>query len=649
MVRNRTIHYGMILSAVVWCWLLADMGANASAAEAVCAVVKIEIRQELTLERQAFDAHMKITNGLTSLPLEDVKVTVTFADEEGNTVLASSETTEQEDVAFFIRPDSEGITKGSDGGWDIDDVAPVSEADLHWLIIPTPGSADAQPQGKLYYVGARLSYTLGGQTHVTEVTPDYIYVKPLPQMVLDYFLTRNVYGDDAWTSENESPVPFTLGVRVQNIGHNTAHDLKIDSAQPEIVENEQGLLIGFEITGSQVNGEPAEKSLLVDFGDLAPDATAVARWIMTCTLSGEFTDFTANISHADELGGELTSIIKQDNVHTHLLVKDVLVDLPGRDKIHDFLTVDAAFYKVFESNGTETETTDLSADTTWELHQETATRYTCDVSTPASAGFVYLSFPDPDHPQNQQAQLEELIRQDKLIEVIRSDGKRIKPANAWRSQQRKADPKDGWHYFVNLFDTSSTGSYTFVFDDVTSHNSPPALLPLSDQATAEGQELSFAVSATDPDGTIPEISAVNLPVGADLEEQSDGSAKFTWTPAIGQAGDYDLTFRASDGELSDSQAVTVTVYPHNDTDGDGLDDAWERQYFGNLDRDGTGDYDGDGISDRDEFLLGLDPTRTDHAPTIPGLADPAFGGQVDTLSPTLTIINSHDADGVEIF
>ena len=32
-------------------------------------------------------------------------------------------------------------------------------------------------------------------------------------------------------------------------------------------------------------------------------------------------------------------------------------------------------------------------------------------------------------------------------------------------------------------------------------------------------------------------------------------------------------------------------------------------YFNTLSRDGTGDFDGDGMSDRDEFLAGLDPTN----------------------------------------
>ena len=48
----------------------------APAQETVCAKVKIEIKQELTLERQAFDAEMKINNTTTSSVIEDVSVVV---------------------------------------------------------------------------------------------------------------------------------------------------------------------------------------------------------------------------------------------------------------------------------------------------------------------------------------------------------------------------------------------------------------------------------------------------------------------------------------------------------------------------------------------------------------------------------------------
>ena len=45
-----------------------------------------------------------------------------------------------------------------------------------------------------------------------------------------------------------------------------------------------------------------------------------------------------------------------------------------------------------------------------------------------------------------------------------------------------------------------------------------------------------------------------------------------------------------------------------DSDGDGLDDAWEQLYFGNLTRDGSADSDNDGMTDRAEFLAGSNPT-----------------------------------------
>lgn len=60
-------------------------------ADAVCARVKIEIKQELTLERQAFDAHMRINNGLANISLEAVNIEVSFTDEDGAPVLTSSD------------------------------------------------------------------------------------------------------------------------------------------------------------------------------------------------------------------------------------------------------------------------------------------------------------------------------------------------------------------------------------------------------------------------------------------------------------------------------------------------------------------------------------------------------------------------------
>ena len=243
---------------------------------------------------------------------------------------------------FFIRLDSlENIDAVSGTGV----VEPLTAADIHWLIIPAPGASKAIPRGTLYYVGASLTYTIGGEEHFTSVSPDYIFVKPMPELTLDYFLPSDVYGDDAFTDEIEPPAPFSLGLRAFNNGSGTAKDMKIDSAQPRITDNEQGLLIGFVIEACEINGRSAARSLLADFGDIGPGAVGSARWRMSCTLSGQFVAFDAALSHSDELGGTLTSLV--DAADTHLLVRDVRVDLPGRDAVRDFLAKDGSFDRKF--------------------------------------------------------------------------------------------------------------------------------------------------------------------------------------------------------------------------------------------------------------------------------------------------------------
>ena len=131
----------------------------AAAGESLCAEVKIEIAQELTLERQAFEAHMRINNGLTHLTLEDVSVTVNFADEDGNTVEATSDT-DSSSAKFFIRLDTLenlGNVQRDPNNLDFSaTVSPSTSADIYWLIIPAPDASDGVPQGKLYYVGATL-------------------------------------------------------------------------------------------------------------------------------------------------------------------------------------------------------------------------------------------------------------------------------------------------------------------------------------------------------------------------------------------------------------------------------------------------------------------------------------------------------------
>ena len=80
--------------------------ASLAADDSVCARVKIEIRQEMTLERQAFDAHMRINNGFTHITLENVDIDVRFSDEDGNSVFATSDPNNTDALFFIILHDT---------------------------------------------------------------------------------------------------------------------------------------------------------------------------------------------------------------------------------------------------------------------------------------------------------------------------------------------------------------------------------------------------------------------------------------------------------------------------------------------------------------------------------------------------------------
>lgn len=70
-------------------------------------------------------------------------------------------------------------------------------------------------------------------------------------------------------------------------------------------------------------------------------------------------------------------------------------------------------------------------------------------------------------------------------------------------------------------------------------------------------------------------------------------------------------------EFNEATGV-LTVVTNPDSDGDGLLDSWEITYFGNLARDGSLDFDGDGATDLAEFLAGSNPTLATSWPDSDG-------------------------------
>ncbi|TLN02868.1 hypothetical protein FDZ71_12855, partial [bacterium] len=90
---------------------------------------------------------------------------------------------------------------------------------------------------------------------------------------------------------------------------------------------------------------------------------------------------------------------------------------------------------------------------------------------------------------------------------------------------------------------------------VANVNRPPVLTVPGAQSGSEGAEITFTVTATDPDGPAPTLSATSLPSGATF-----ASGVFSWIPDYSQAGGpYTVTFSATDGVATVQNSVDITV------------------------------------------------------------------------------------------
>jgi fibronectin type 3 domain-containing protein len=88
-------------------------------------------------------------------------------------------------------------------------------------------------------------------------------------------------------------------------------------------------------------------------------------------------------------------------------------------------------------------------------------------------------------------------------------------------------------------------------------NRAPVMDLIGDKSITEGDNLSFSVIATDPDGDNVFLSATNLPTGASF---NPANGVFAWVPSAGQASVYpDIVFTASDSDLAVTRSISITV------------------------------------------------------------------------------------------
>jgi hypothetical protein len=106
----------------------------------------------------------------------------------------------------------------------------------------------------------------------------------------------------------------------------------------------------------------------------------------------------------------------------------------------------------------------------------------------------------------------------------------------------------------------------YVSDPATTVSSLVYIKP--DKVTSAGKLLTFTIAADDADGDTLFYSAASLPDGSSFDADT---GLFSWTPRYDQAGIYSVHFEVSDGDLTDSEDVVITViqlYDNWDVNGD---------------------------------------------------------------------------------
>ena len=355
--------------------------------ENTCAQVKLEIKQKLVLTRQAFRGTLTIENG-SSNAIEDILVNVNATNMETGFMATSRE------MQISIEK-IEGFEGEKDGAWRL---GAGKKGVATILFIPTKYAAPEKLT--TYSFGGTLSFKDGSTTQNRSLFPVSLQVKPTPELDLTYFMQRDVYGDNPLTTDVVEPViPAEFSVLIHNKGYGDANNVRMITKKPEIVENEKGLLIDFDIISSSLNG--GEKTMALDddiatqFGTIAAGTASYATWNLTASLMGHFTEYDVSVIHVTDYGNPDLSLL--DRVTIHELIHSMNATIG--DKVYrawitnDEPDAEDAPDHIYFANGTDEELATLSEAT--RMERIDATHYRVTVPTNVPRNWFYTTVANP--------------------------------------------------------------------------------------------------------------------------------------------------------------------------------------------------------------------------------------------------------------
>lgn len=416
----------------------------------VCSSITLQFTQKMVMTRQAFRGTLTVFNGNEQEAMKDVKLTLTVTDEKGNIAMKDK---------FQVNPEKlEGFNGKLDftDGWTLD---AQKEGVATVLFIPTKKAAPTVETR--YAFGGTLSYVdpFTGLEVTRDLTPITLTVKPSPNLDLTYFMQRDIKGDDPLTKEVEPSEEAEFSLLINNLGYGDATHVRMSTNQPEIVDNEKGLKVKFELMSSQLNGQ--EKTLALggsvftDFENIPAHSTSYAQWWIKSSLLGHFTDYDVTATHLTSYDNKDLSLL--NDVTIHELIRSI--DVTKGDKIlkgfmtNDIVDADDTPDMLYLSDG-EIEKVNVAASSS--ITKTSDTEYTLTI-TPSEEGWNYGNLSDPTYGVSA------------LKSVTRaSDGKQISLRNFWQTDRTLRDGKDPLYenriHFADQFDGKNAESYILTFE-----------------------------------------------------------------------------------------------------------------------------------------------------------------------------------------
>lgn len=546
----------------------------------VCSSITLQFTQKMVMTRQAFRGTIKVFNGNEQEAMKDVKLTLTVTDEKGNIAMSDK---------FQVNPEKlEGFNGRLDftDGWTLD---AQKEGVATVLFIPTKKAAPTVETR--YAFGGTLSYVdpFTGLEVTRDLTPITLTVKPSPNLDLTYFMQRDIKGDDPLTKEVEPSEEAEFSLLINNLGYGDATHVRMSTNQPEIVDNEKGLKVKFELMSSQLNGQ--EKTLALggsvftDFENIPAHSTSYAQWWIKSSLLGHFTDYDVTATHLTSYDNKDLSLL--NDVTIHELIRSI--DVTKGDKTlkgfmtNDIVDADDTPDMLYLSDG-EIEKVNVAASSS--ITKTSDTEYTLTI-TPSEEGWNYGNLSDPTYGVSA------------LKSVTRaSDGKQISLRNFWQTDRTLRDGKDPLYenriHFADQFDGKNAESYILTFEatpslmlEVASIEGAPAedevaTQPVNtlkvmfnkyiDPATFTAEDIQINVQGKEQDSQLVKISTEdNKNFVLDLTQLNASAGNGYYTLTVQTSGITDSEgFAGKTGKTAswtlfvNSQVKLLTsVYPEN--------------------------------------------------------------------------------------